>query len=96
MRFAYGTDAAVFPHGRNARDFGILVEELGVPPLEAIKMATADAAELIGIESQVGTLVANKWADLIAVEGNPLEDIRVLEEGVRFVMKDGVVYKDNR
>ena len=96
VRFAYGSDAAVFPHGRNARDFGILVEELGVPPLEAIKIATADAAELIGIEDHVGTLVANKWADLIAVEGNPLEDIRVLEEGVRFVMKDGVVYKDNR
>ena len=96
VRFAYGTDAAVFPHGRNARDFGILVEELGVPPLEAIKMATADAAELIGVEDHVGTLMVNKWADLIAVEGNPLEDIRVLEDGVRFVMKGGVVYKDNR
>ena len=59
-------------------------------------MAPADAAELIGIEDHVGTLMVNKWADLIAVEGNPLEDIRVLEDGVRFVMKGGVVYKDNR
>ena len=73
-----------------------MVEELGVPPLEAIKIATADAAELIGIGDRVGTLVANKWADLIAVEGNPLEDIRVLEDGVHFVMKGGVVYKDDR
>ena len=67
-----------------------------MPPLEAIKIATADAAELIGIGDRVGTLVANKWADLIAVEGNPLEDIRVLEDGVHFVMKGGVVYKDDR
>jgi imidazolonepropionase-like amidohydrolase len=96
VRFAYGTDAAVFPHGRNARDFGILVEELGVPPLEAIKMATADAAELIGIDAQVGTLVAGKWADIIAVDGNPLDDIRVIEDGVRFVMKGGIVYKHDR
>lgn len=92
VRFAYGTDAAVFPHGRNARDFAILVGELGVPPLEAIKMATANAAELIGISDRVGTLEVGKWADLIAVAGDPLQDIRLLED-VRFVMKAGTVYK---
>ena len=92
VKFAYGTDAAVFPHGRNARDFPILVEQLGVPHLEAIKMATANATELIGIADQVGTLEVGKWADIIAVEGNPLENIRLLED-VKFVMKSGIVYK---
>ncbi len=91
VRFAYGTDAAVFPHGHNARDFGILVDELGVPPLDAITMATANAAELIGVDDEVGTLTAGKWADVIAVEGDPLENIRLLED-VRFVMKGGAVY----
>jgi imidazolonepropionase-like amidohydrolase len=90
--FAYGTDAAVFPHGRNAKDFEILVEELGVPPMEAILMATARAADLIGIADQVGTLEKGRWADVIAVAGNPLEDITLLES-VRFVMKGGIVYK---
>lgn len=92
VRFAYGTDAAVFPHGRNARDFGILVGELGVPPAEAIKMATANAAELLGMADRVGVLKPGLLADLIAVEGNPIADIRRLES-VAFVMKDGVVYK---
>jgi imidazolonepropionase-like amidohydrolase len=92
VRFAYGTDAAVFPHGRNAKDFKILVEELAIPPMEAIQMATASSAELIGIAEKVGTLEKGKWADVIAVRGNPLEDITLLED-VRFVMKGGVVYK---
>ena len=92
MKFAYGTDAAVFPHGLNAKDFAILVDELDVQPLEAIRMATMNAAELIGVEDEVGSLEPGKWADLIAVVGNPLDDIRVLED-VRFVMKGGVVYK---
>ena len=91
VRFAYGTDAAVFPHGLNARDFGILVDELGVKPLDAITMATANAAELIGVNEEVGTLTVGKWADVIAVEGNPLENIRLLEQ-VQFVMKSGMVY----
>lgn len=93
VRFAYGTDAAVFPHGRNAKDFKILVEELDVQPIDAIRMATVNAAELIGIEDQVGTLEPGKWADLIAVAGNPLQDVTLLED-VRFVMKGGVVYKN--
>jgi imidazolonepropionase-like amidohydrolase len=90
--FAYGTDAAVFPHGRNARDFRILVEELDVRPIEAIRTATVNAAELIGIADRAGTLEPGKWADVIAVAGNPLEDITLLEK-VRFVMKGGVVIK---
>jgi imidazolonepropionase-like amidohydrolase len=92
VKFAYGTDAAVFPHGRNAKDFKLLVEELEVPPMEAIQMATQNSAELIGIADDVGTLQTGKWADVIAVAGNPLDDITLLED-VRFVMKGGVVYK---
>lgn len=92
VKFAYGTDAAVFPHGRNAKDFQILVEELGVPSMAAIRMATLDSAELIGIAEDVGTLEPGKWADVIAVAGNPLDDITLLED-VRFVMKGGEVYK---
>ena len=92
VKFAYGTDAGVFPHGLNGRDFGILVDELAVPPMAAITMATRDAAELIGLKGKVGSLEAGKWADIIAVEGNPLENIRLLED-VKFVMKAGTVYK---
>lgn len=92
VKFAYGTDAAVFPHGRNARDFGILVDQLGVPPMEAIRMATQYAADLIGISEKAGTIEPGKWADLIAVTGDPLQDIRRLED-VQFVMKGGVTFK---
>lgn len=92
VKFAYGTDAGVFPHGMNGRDFPVLVKELGVPPIEAIRQATVHAATLIGIEAQVGTLESGKWADIIAVPGNPLEDItRMLD--VAFVMKGGRVVK---
>ena len=94
VRFAYGTDAAVFPHGRNAKDFAILVEELDVQPIDAIRTATVNAAKLIGVEDRVGRLEPGKWADIIAVAGNPLENIALLED-VRFVMKGGVVYKSD-
>ena len=92
VKFAYGTDAAVFPHGRNGKDFKILVEKLDVQAMEAIRMATMNAAELIGVEDQVGSLEPGKWGDLIAVSGNPLNEIGLLED-VKFVMKGGVVYK---
>lgn len=92
VRFAYGTDAGVFPHGRNAKDFAILVDQLGVAPLDAIKLATTSAAELIGVADKLGALKPGLWADIVAVEGNPLTNIRLLED-VRFVMKGGVVYK---
>jgi imidazolonepropionase-like amidohydrolase len=93
VKFAYGTDAAVIPHGRNAKDFHILVGELGVPPMDAIRMATTNAADLVGIGDKTGAIRPGLWADLIAVEGNPLEEIRRLES-VSFVMKAGMVYRN--
>ncbi|HMB91009.1 MAG TPA: amidohydrolase family protein [Rhodothermales bacterium] len=91
VKMVFGTDAGVYPHGRNAEQFRLMVEA-GMTPEDAIRAATIWAAELIGIENQAGSVEAGKWADLIAVKGNPLEDIAVLED-VRFVMKDGKVYK---
>lgn len=89
VKLAFGTDAAVIPHGMNGKQFYSLVTR-GVKPLEAIRMATVNAAELIGLADR-GTIDAGKVADLIAVKGNPLEEIRVMEQPV-FVMKGGVVY----
>jgi imidazolonepropionase-like amidohydrolase len=91
VKFAYGTDAAVIPHGLNAKDFRILVAELGVPPMDAIRMATTSAADLLGIADKTGAVRAGLWADLIAVNGDPLADITQLEH-VTFVMKAGTVY----
>jgi imidazolonepropionase-like amidohydrolase len=93
VKFAYGTDAAVIPHGQNAKDFDILVSQLGVPPMDAIRMATTNAADLLGIADKAGAIRAGLWADLIAVDGDPLADIKRLEH-VAFVMKSGTVYKD--
>jgi imidazolonepropionase-like amidohydrolase len=90
VKIAYGTDAAVYPHGDNAREFAVLVER-GMSPLEAIRSATIHSADLLGVADR-GRLNAGLLADVIAVPGNPLEDIRVMEEVV-FVMKDGNVYK---
>jgi len=90
---AFGTDAGVFRHGRNALEFVYMVEA-GMPPIEAIKAATYNAADLLGQLDNLGTLESGKWADVIAVERNPLEDITALQE-VSFVMKAGVVYKQN-
>jgi imidazolonepropionase-like amidohydrolase len=87
----FGTDAGVFPHGLNAREFGYMVEA-GMPPMEAIVSATKTAAELLNIDDKLGTLSAGKLADIVAVKGDPLTDIKVLEN-IQFVMKDGVVYK---
>ena len=92
VRIAFGTDATVFPHGENAREFAILVE-VGLPPLEAIRAATLNAASLMGWEDRVGSLEPGRFADVIAVRGNPLEDIRALER-VLFVMKGGEVLLD--
>ena len=92
VKIAFGTDSGVSYHGENANEFSYMVEG-GMTPMEAIKAATKTAAELLGVDSLLGTLEPNKKADIIAVEGNPLKDIGVLKKVV-FVMKDGLVYKN--
>jgi imidazolonepropionase-like amidohydrolase len=91
VKVAFGTDAAVYPHGMNAREFAVMVK-LGMTPLASIQAATVNAADLLGWSDRVGTLEAGKFADLIAVEGDPLSDVRLLES-VKFVMKGGEVVK---
>jgi len=88
---AFGTDAAVYPHGLNAREFGVLVK-LGMTPAQAIRTATVNAADLLGWSDKVGSIEAGKYADLIAVDGEPLKDVRTLEQ-VQWVMKGGAVVK---
>ena len=88
---AFGTDAGVFRHGRNAHEFEYMVEA-GMPAMEVIKTATYNAADLLGQLDNLGTLEAGKFADIVAVPRNPLEDISVVHE-VSFVMKGGKVYK---
>jgi imidazolonepropionase-like amidohydrolase len=90
IKIAFGTDAGVYTHGLNDREFGMYVEA-GMSELEAIRTATLYAIDLLGVDDR-GVIEAGKLADLIAVEGNPLEDISVLEN-VSFVMKDGEIYK---
>ncbi len=91
VKLAFGTDAGVYPHGQNARQFHSLLE-LGLTPAQAIQMATANAADLLGWSDRVGSVAPGRYADLIAVDGDPLRDITELER-VRFVMKGGVVVK---
>jgi len=91
VKVAFGTDAAVYPHGLNAHEFAVMVK-LGMTPLGSIQAATVNAADLLGWSDRVGTLEAGKFADLIAVDGDPLGDVRVLES-VKFVMKGGEVMK---
>jgi imidazolonepropionase-like amidohydrolase len=83
---AFGTDAGVYPHGENAEEFGVYVK-LGMSPLEALRSATVHAADLLGLRDR-GTLAEGMLADIIAVPGNPLEDISVTTD-VRFVMVGG-------
>jgi imidazolonepropionase-like amidohydrolase len=89
VKIAFGTDAGVSKHGRNADEFELMVKH-GMPPSEAIKAATANAADLLGLASEIGSLEPGKRADLIAVTGDPLKDVTVLKK-VEFVMKDGRV-----
>jgi imidazolonepropionase-like amidohydrolase len=89
VKIAFGTDAGVSKHGRNADEFELMVKH-GMPASEAIKAATVNAADLLGLASEVGTLEAGKRADLIAVTGDPLKDVTVLKK-VEWVMKDGKV-----
>src|SRR5216117_2885054 len=92
VKVAFGTDAAVYPHGLNAREFAVMVK-LGLTPLQAIQAATVNAADLLGWSDKVGTIEAGKWADIIAVDGDPLKDVTTLEH-VKFVMKGGAVVED--
>ena len=91
VNIAFGTDAAVFPHGENGKEFGYMVEA-GMPAMEAIKSATMTNAALLGISDKLGSIEAGKLADIIATDENPLEEIKTMET-VSFVMKDGKVYK---
>ena len=89
---AFGTDAGVYPHGDNAKQFFYMVK-FGMTPAQAIRAATSSAADLIGRSKDVGTIEPGKFADVIAVTGDPLQDVRALEN-VGFVMKGGEIVKD--
>ncbi len=93
VKIAMGTDAAVYPHGLNAHELDVYVNQMGMSPLAALQTATLNAADLMGWSAKTGTLEPGKWADIIAVDKNPLDDIRILQD-VKFVMKGGVVYKN--
>ncbi len=93
VKIGLGTDAAVYPHGRNAEEFEEMVK-LGMKPAEALKSATSGDATLLGLSAKIGTLEAGKLADVVAVPGDPLQDIRQTEQ-VKFVMKEGVIYKND-
>ena len=94
VKIALGTDAAVYPHGLNAHEVEVYVRDLGMTPLQAIQSATLNAADLMNWTDKTGSLEPRKWADIIAVDGNPLADVRLLQN-VKFVMKSGVVYKES-
>jgi len=91
VRVAFGTDAAVYPHGLNAREFAVMVK-LGLTPMQAIQAATVNAADLLGWSDRVGAIEPGRFADIIAVAGDPLSDVTELER-VRFVMKGGTVVR---
>ena len=91
MKIAFGTDQGVAAHGDNALEFVFMVEA-GMPPLVAIKAATLEAAKLLGAEKDLGTIEAGKFADLVAVPGDLLADIKLVSS-VSFVMKGGTIYK---
>ncbi|HEX8903955.1 MAG TPA: amidohydrolase family protein, partial [Longimicrobiaceae bacterium] len=90
---ALGTDAGVGPHGANGHEFTLMAEWGGMTPMQAIVAGTRNAARLLGWESRIGTLAPGKLADIVAVAGDPLQNVRTLETAT-FVMKNGVVYKE--
>ena len=93
VKIAFGTDAGVYPHGQNAHEFELMVGA-GMPPMFTIQAATINAAELLKHDKDLGTVTAGKIADVVAVPGNPIDDISLMKR-VSFVMKEGVVYKLN-
>ena len=92
VKVGFGTDAAVYPHGLNGHEFAVMVK-LGLTPLQSIQAATINDADLLGWAGKVGALETGAWADIIAVDGNPLEDPTTLER-VKFVMKGGALVKN--
>ncbi len=94
VKIGFGTDAAVYPHGHNAEEFHLMVD-LGMKPMDALRSAASADAELLGLADKIGTLQTGKLADVVAVPGDPVENIRKTEQ-VFFVMKEGVIYKNER
>jgi len=94
VKIALGTDAAVYPHGDNALEFVLMAAD-GMKPAQALRAGTSVAAELLGLSNKLGTLEPGKLADVVAVPGNPLQDIKVTQS-VFFVMKDGMIYRNDR
>src|SRR5688572_29581363 len=92
VKVAYGTDAGVYPHGGNGKQFVHMVR-WGLTPMQAIQAATINAADLLQQTNRIGSIAAGRFADVIAVAGDPLEKVETLEN-VAFVMKGGVVYKN--
>src|SRR5881409_1509441 len=92
VKISFGTDAAVFPLGQNAKEFKLMTD-LGMPPIDALKSATANDAELLGVAQKLGTLEKGKLADVIAMPGDPMQDITATER-VSFVMKEGQVIRN--
>ena len=92
MKVAFGTDAAVYPHGMNAHEFAVMVK-LGLTPYRRFRLRPINAADLLGWSGKVGTLEPGAWADIVAVDGDPVKDVTTLEH-VKFVMKGGEVVKN--
>jgi imidazolonepropionase-like amidohydrolase len=95
VRIALGTDAGVIPHGTNAHEFGLMVDWGGLTPMQSLVAGTMGGATLLGWESRVGSITPGKFADIVAVPGDPLKDIHATEH-VSFVMKGGEIYKGDR
>ena len=93
VKIAFGTDESLVPHGQNAREFALMVKA-GMKPIDAIIAATGSAADLIGDTKDIGSVQPGRYADIVAVNGDPLADVRLLER-VQFVMKGGAVYRQN-
>ena len=93
VKIAYGTDTGVSPHGENGREFALMVKA-GMPAMKAIQSATIEGAKLLGQEKSLGSISPKKYADIVAVNGDPLKDISLLEN-ITFVMKEGIVFKSH-
>src|SRR6185503_18252355 len=93
ISIALGTDAGVVPHGTNAHEFVLMVQWGGMSAMDSIVAGTLNGARLLGWDKHLGSLTAGKWADIVAVDGDPLKNIEDIQKVV-FVMKNGVVYRN--